>query len=145
MLTETAQVVAHEANGVWLKTLRTSACESCKAKSGCGQHAMAKLTDGERQERAAQIFVETEQQPAVGEWVTLAIPEAAMLRSAWAMYGIPLLILLVVVGGLNSLGVSEAGQMIAALVSLAIGLTLVRQLAQRWLSRSEMYPRIIDE
>ncbi|WP_158583868.1 SoxR reducing system RseC family protein [Salinibius halmophilus] len=144
MLTESAQVVAHEGDGVWLKTLRTSACESCKAKSGCGQHAMAKLTDGERQERATQIFVQAEPKPNIGDFVTVAIPESAMLRSAWTMYGIPMLLLLVVVGGLNMLGASELVQMLAAIVSLTAGLTIVRQLGQRWLSQSDMHPRIIE-
>lgn len=145
MLTESAQVVALESTGVWLKTMRTSACESCKAKSGCGQHAMAKLSDGERQERATQIFVETEQKPNIGDFVTVAIPEHSMLRSAWAMYGIPLLMLLLGVGISNVLGAPELMQVAVALLSLTAGLTMVRQISHHWLSQTDMHPRIIEE
>ena len=38
MVKEQGRVVAVEPDGVWIETLRRSACSSCAGKSGCGQH-----------------------------------------------------------------------------------------------------------
>lgn len=41
MLTETGRVIAIDDDGVWVETLKQSACHQCKARKGCGQKLLA--------------------------------------------------------------------------------------------------------
>ena len=48
MLTETGRVVAVDADGVWVETIRQSTCGSCAAQKGCGHGLMNRISDGHR-------------------------------------------------------------------------------------------------
>ena len=40
-IVETGRVVALEGAAVWVETIRSSACGSCAARSGCGHRTLA--------------------------------------------------------------------------------------------------------
>lgn len=137
MITETGQVVAESGSKVWVMTIRQSACQSCSARHGCGQKALATMSQG----KANQILVDNTLGARVGDQVTLAIGESALLGASLLVYALPLLML--VLGAMLGHWVSGHGDLPAlagALAGLAAGFVLVRYLMTR--SAGDWEPRM---
>ena len=94
MLTETGRVVAVEADGLWVETLRKSTCGSCTARSGCGHGLMNRLGEG----RSSYIRVLPGEGDIaackIDDEVRIGIPEELLLRGSLMVYVLPLLGLL---------------------------------------------------
>lgn len=127
MITESGKVIAIDGDRVWVQTIRNSACQSCAARHGCGQRALASATGG----RANQIRVSNRLNAQVGDEVMLAIDEAALLRASLLVYAVPLLLLVVgAVVGHQVSGGQDVAAMFGAVAGLGVGLVLARR-AQR--------------
>jgi len=94
--------------GVWVEGVQKSACNSCNARSGCGQHSLSKLG------RPMRLWVEGGEHLKVGQEVILSMPTSGLAISALLLYGLPLLAL--IAGA--SIGQSF-GDLYAALAGLA--------------------------
>ena len=94
MLTETARVIQRRGNRVELELLRASACGQCELRQGCGTGSLARLL----RRRARPLVIETDRECQPGDEVRLALPESALVSASLALYGLPLLGL--VLGGL---------------------------------------------
>lgn len=137
MITESGQVVAESGSKVWVMTIRQSACQSCSARHGCGQKALATMSQG----KANQILVDNTLGARVGDQVTLAIGESALLGASLLVYALPLLML--VVGAMLGHWIAGDGDLPAlagAVAGLAAGFILVRYLMSR--SAGEWEPRM---
>lgn len=86
MIEETGKVVALEGRMAWVETLRTSACDSCSAKSGCGHSALAKLGQNHVHMQAHSDLI-----LSVGDQVVIGVPEDVMVKSSLLAYLMPLL------------------------------------------------------
>lgn len=128
MITESGKVVAVIDEHAWVQTIRTSACQSCAARNGCGQKVLASATGG----RANQVRVFNSVNACVGEEVTLGIDESALLGASLLVYALPLLLMVAasMVGHHLSDG-SDFAAMSGALVGLASGFLVSRQLQRR--------------
>jgi sigma-E factor negative regulatory protein RseC len=138
VITETGKVVALSGDCVWVQTIRTSACQSCSARAGCGQRALAKVSGG----RANQILVANTVGARVGDEVVIGIDEQSLLLASLAVYGVPLaLMVLASIAAYRWLGASDAAAISGALVGLGAGFCWVR----RWQHRSgkRYQPRLI--
>lgn len=125
MIVETGKVVALKGDRVWVQTIRASACQSCAARSGCGQKVLAAATGG----RANQILVANTVSARVGDEVTIGIDEQALLGASLIVYAIPLLLMLVAtVLGHQLSGGQDSGAMLAAAGGLGLGFLVVRKL-----------------
>ncbi|MBO6849160.1 MAG: SoxR reducing system RseC family protein [Marinobacter sp.] len=127
MISESGKVVAVDGDRVWVQTIRNSACQSCSARQGCGQRALASATGG----RANQIRVLNRLNAQVGDDVMLAIEETALLRASLLVYAVPLL--LMVAGamiGHQLSGSEDLAAMVGAGLGLGGGFVLARR-AQR--------------
>lgn len=129
MITETGKVVAINGDRAWVQTIRTSACESCSARHGCGQRALAGVSGG----RANQVMVANSLGARVGDEVTVAIDESALLGASLLVYALPLL--LMVAGSVLGHQLS-AGHDGIAMLGAATGLTLGFLVASRRQSRT---------
>ena len=94
MLTETARVIQRHGNRVELELLRASACGHCELRQGCGTGALSRLL----RRRSRPLVIETDRDCQPGDEVRLALPESALVSASLALYGLPLLGL--VLGGL---------------------------------------------
>lgn len=124
MITETGKVVALKGDRAWVRTIRASACQSCSARSGCGQKVLASASGG----RANQVLVENVVGARVGDEVTLGIDEQALLGASVMVYAVPLM--LMVVGSLCGhflSGGGDAGAVAGALTGLTAGFLASRQ------------------
>lgn len=123
MITETGKVVAVHGDQIWVQTIQTSACQSCSARAGCGQRALAAVSGG----RANQILVENTAAARVGDEVVIGVDEQSLLTASLAVYGLPLMLMLTFSGlAHQGLGASEPMTILAALVGLGSGFGVVR-------------------
>lgn len=139
MITESGRVVAVDGSNIWVQTIRQSACNSCKARQGCGQRALAGVTGG----RANQVCVANALDARVGDEVTLAIKESALLGASVLAYALPLLLFVLgaIAGHLAGSG-SEVASMVGALAGLAVGFGLSRFLNGR--HESDYVPQLVN-
>lgn len=115
MITETGHVVAVEEGTVWVQTIRQSACQSCSARQGCGQRVLASVSGG----KANQVLVNNTLGARLGDEVTLAIAESALLGASLWVYALPLVLL--VVGTLLAQWLAPASELMA-MTGAAVGL-----------------------
>ncbi len=122
MILERGRVVAEKGNQVWVQTIRQSACQSCSARQGCGQRALASVTSG----RANQILVDNHLNARVGDEVTISIMESALLHASLWVYAVPLSALLVgAVSGHQLAPGSDGLAILLAGLGLGLGFLLV--------------------
>jgi sigma-E factor negative regulatory protein RseC len=128
VITETGKVVAVTGEHAWIQTIRTSACQSCAARNGCGQKVLASVTGG----RANQVRVVNSVDARVGEEVTLGIDESALLGASLLVYALPLLLMVAasMLGHYLSNG-SDFAAMSGAVAGLASGFLVSRKLQSR--------------
>ena len=128
MITESGRVVAVSGNTAWVQTIRQSACQSCSARSGCGQRVLAAASGG----RANQVQVLNTLNANVGDNVTLGIAEQALLQASLLVYALPLL-LMVAASMTASLLVpgSDGVAIVAAGLGLGTGFVVARLLQRR--------------
>nr|WP_297399005.1 SoxR reducing system RseC family protein [uncultured Marinobacter sp.] len=129
MITETGRVVAEKGNRVWVRTIRASACQSCAARSGCGQRVLATATGG----RANQVLVANTVGARVGDDVTIGIDEQALLGASLMVYALPLV--LMVLASIAGHQLSE-GSDLFAMAGAAIGLATGFLVSRQWQRRS---------
>lgn len=123
MITETGKVIALKEDQAWVQTIRQSACESCSARSGCGQRVLASATSG----RANQVLVRNTVDARVGDEVTLGIDEQALLGASLLVYALPLLLMaLASVAGHQLSGGADLGAIAGAVGGLTLGFVLGR-------------------
>ncbi|MGP4843561.1 SoxR reducing system RseC family protein [Marinobacter sp. 1Y8] len=128
MIEETGTVVALEGNEVWIQTIRQSTCGSCSARKGCGQKALASISDG----RANQVRVRNTLNVAVGQSVVIGIEESQLLRASLRVYAIPLvgLVAFALLAGAVWPD-SEAATIGAGVMGLGLGFGLLLMLSRR--------------
>ncbi|WP_288373165.1 SoxR reducing system RseC family protein, partial [uncultured Marinobacter sp.] len=116
MITETGKVVALKGDRAWVQTIRTSACQSCSARSGCGQRALASVSGG----RANQILVANTVDARVGDEVVIGVDEQSVLTASLAVYGLPLVLMVLgSIGAYRWLGATDLVAITGALAGLA--------------------------
>lgn len=131
------QVVVKElaAGGIWVEGVQASACESCQAKSGCGQQSLKKLG------RPVTLWVETSQKFSVGEEVSVELPDGAVAMSALVLYGIPLLGLALGAVIASRFDMPDWQTFLGASAGLAVGFAVARGLSERY--QEQWQPRLI--
>lgn len=128
MITESGRVIAEKGDCVWVQTIRASACQSCAARSGCGQKVLATATGG----RANQILVANTVHARVGDEVTIGIDERALLGASMLVYALPLVLMVIAsVLGHRLSGGQDAIAMLGAVIGLGSGFFAGRRLQAR--------------
>ena len=122
MIEERARVVSVNGGEVWVETVRSSACGTCSAKSGCGQELMRKLSGN----RALHFKIRYSGSVKPGDQVVLGLEEGFFLKSSLLIYGLPLFtFILAIIGGDLLLQWSELWVVAAGLLGLLLGFILL--------------------
>jgi len=146
MLTETGRVVAVDADGLWVETIRQSTCGTCAAKQGCGHSLLNRITDGKRSYIRVLPGRREPGDCSVDDQVRISIPEEVILRGSLIVYMLPLLGMLA--GAVAAVGLIPGSQDVLAALGAALGfglgLALVRWHA--WLHRDDrsLQPTLLE-
>lgn len=90
MLTETGVVSKIEADGVWVRSQRQSACGACQARSGCGQRLLYTVTGNSIDVFAKFPQGESFTALSVGDQVEIEVSENAIVNGSLLLYVLPL-------------------------------------------------------
>lgn len=125
MLKETGRVVAVEKDGLWVETLKQSACGACAARHGCGQKLLMTPSKSSNITFIKALFEDqsSQQDWAVGDNAILGVSENALVWAALIAYGIPLLFLVIGAYGGTKLG-SASSQELMSVVGAICGLLI---------------------
>lgn len=118
VIEEQGVVVANEPDHVVVEVLKTSACQSCKAKQGCGQAVLSQFGDEMKQAAKNHFLIPYHQPLPVGAGVTLEMSAEVVSKVALLLYIVPLLVGFVGMLFSNSAGLSEPWQLLVFLVCL---------------------------
>ncbi|MEN9465656.1 MAG: hypothetical protein RL217_1837 [Pseudomonadota bacterium] len=124
---EWVRVSAVQYDGIWVESQRHSACDSCNARSGCGQRSLAKLG------KTVSLWLPLPDTRTyqVGQSLELELPVGGLALSALMLYGLPLVVLILAV--LLAQGLASDWQVaLAGVVGLALGLLLGRFFSLRY-------------
>ena len=133
---EIVEVVEIGDGGIWVEGVQRSACGSCSARAGCGQHSLSKLG------RPVRLWVKSSQVFQVGQQVVLSLPQGSLALSALNMYGLPLIGLIAGAMAGYTTG-SEPASVITGLIGLGAGLWLARMIAHR--REKDWQPQILNQ
>ena len=123
MIEQQATVIEIEDDTIWLQAQRHSTCSQCQVKQGCGTGLLAKHVG----KRFSKIAVNKTTETTVGQVVTLAIPEQALLQGAALMYLLPLALLFLFSIVMRTFHMGEGVEILAGLVGLVVGFIWVKQ------------------
>lgn len=144
MILETGRIVAIETEGVWVETIRKSACGSCKAEKGCGQGLVNKW-DG----HSAYIWVLLEgRNPSeyqLGDEIQIGIPEDVIAKGALLVYLVPLITLVIATAVAHHYFVHEGITTLSGFAGLLLGGLIVRWHSWRNRLNSDLQPVLIDD
>ena len=94
MITERARVVAVAKGSVWVEMSWRSSCAACSANKGCGALILTRALGQRRFRMQAVNYLSLQ----VGDEVVVGIDAQVLLRSSFAVYLAPLLMLLLGAG-----------------------------------------------
>lgn len=120
-----ATVVAFRRDRVIVQTGRESACSACEVATNCGPSSLHKML-GKPDTRLELPF---EGELAIGQPVTLSVPESGLLTAAMLTYLLPLAGLIFATVIAASMGVSEDMTILSAGIGLAFGFLAARRVA----------------
>ena len=90
MIFETGIVVGKANSSVTVETIQKTACDSCAAQPGCGHSVLSQLTGNSVRIRALMGEFNTNE-VALGQSVTIAIPDHVVVKGSLFVYLVPLL------------------------------------------------------
>ena len=90
MIEETGTVVGVFKSEIIVEVLRTSACQSCSAKQGCGQAVLAEWGDSAKQQQKNHFKLPFKGQANIGDLVDLGMEHDTVTKVAIIVYAIPL-------------------------------------------------------
>lgn len=142
MLVEQGTIVEIGDSGLLVQVINQSTCGTCAAQKGCGQGVLAKYLSGSQFVRVALRHRPTSDFH-VGEQVELGIEESAMLRAAFLVYLVPLLLL--VAGAAIGNQFSELFAILLGLAGLIIGGIYVRKQGLKKVDDPRYSPVVVDD
>lgn len=141
MVEETGTVVEIRSNSIVVEVLKTSACQSCKAKQGCGQAVLSEWGHSDKQAQKNHFDIPTTQEANVGDRVVLGLPEDAVSSAAFLVYIVPLIVSFIALILTQRFVESEGVQLVV--MTLAFGLTflVLRAISSR--NQAQFVPEIL--
>ncbi len=140
MIEEAGIVMAIEQDGVWVATQRKTTCGSCSARMTCGQGLLTSLASDKKPHL---IKIQTDFTLREGDQVTLGVSEELLVRSAFLVYMLPLLIMFISALAVNALNVSEPWIIFAAALGFLAGALWVRRYSDRYIDTAAVQPVLL--
>ena len=149
MIYETGKILAIDDHQLWVETLKQSTCGTCAAQKGCGQSLWAKLGLSSRRQTAIPRSLAGDESIVsslvVGDTVTLAIEDNAVVKASLIAYLLPLVGLLFAVWVGSLLALTEPAVIGLSLIGLALGFLGVRLHAAIRVYYATYLPKITEK
>lgn len=129
--TAEARVVGWTTAGVRVALAATGGCGRCAARGGCGARWLLRRSDDRR-----ELEIDTEQRPAIGQTVTLALSRTSLVRASVLVYGLPLWLALGATLAANAQSPDHWSLPLVFIAGLALGGVVLRRHLRR---RAEAY------
>ncbi len=145
MIEERARVVAIEDEYALVETQRKSTCESCSLNKGCGTAVVSKALG----RAAVQLRAINHIDARVNQQVVIGIDERWLLKSSFAAYIVPLLLMLLCAGIGEMIAVrwwgtaSEGVTILGAVTGLFVGFAWLRRYTQKLRRKNLCQPEIL--
>ena len=139
MITEVGQVAKVQPDLVWVRTIQSSACGACQAKSGCGQHVLSRFVDSSR---LIPLLPNKELTLREGQSVEIGIGENVVVVTSLIAYVLPIVLLVVGAAAGAGLGASDFWSVSGALFGLACG-AFIGRFTLRFLNPAWFNPVLI--
>jgi len=141
MIKEQGTVVSVQPNAIVVEVLRSSACESCKARQGCGQAVLSEWGDAKLQQQKNHFKIPYTLKAEVGSIVDLGMEPDLISKVAVLVYITPLIFAFtgLIVGYLA--GFKEGVQLLIMLGSLTISYFLMSR--YRLGENPQLVPKIL--
>jgi len=128
MIEQTGKVVLVKDGFAWVESERTSTCQSCSAKKGCG----TSLLDNVFGQKRLAIKTLNSRNSMVGDHVVIGIHESTLIKSSLLMYLMPLLMMFVFAFFAEYVfNVSELLTVLSGLIGLIAGFFWVRNYSEK--------------
>lgn len=144
MVFERATVLAVEPGVAWLAAQQRSACDSCRAQSGCGQAVLSRLMRRDSQAVRALLSPELQSRVTVGSEVTVAIPMHTVVLGSLFIYLLPIVGLLLGAALASAVGLAEPVVALGGLVGLIGGGVLVRFISKLVNTHPSVQPSVVE-
>lgn len=138
MLLQPGRIDSINGHRVSVSVARTSPCERCASGRGCG---LGLGDPGRRTPATLELELPAGLPVAVGDPVTVAIGEPAVLRAALIVYGMPAAGLVAGAAVAAAFGLGEMAAVAVSLAGFGLACLLARRSACRALPRCE--PRLL--
>ena len=144
MLEATGTVISVDNQFAWVELQRTSSCGQCHVE-GCGNAVLAQAL----KQQAVHLQITNHLAAKVGDTVIVGQQEAALLKSAFIMYLLPLLSALFFGVGYTVLAelwqwpVVELFTMTTTVIGFVLGLLIVRSIAAKMRSHTKFQPVLL--
>lgn len=143
MIEEQGRIVAVESDCLWVETVEKSTCGSCAAEKGCGTSTLSKYLG---KTNFIRVLLEGRESKhyAVGDSVTIGIPEDVLVKSSLFVYLLPLVMM--VFGAIlgEAWFVTDLATLIGLVVGLGLGAVIVRVHAFLHRDDRRVQPILID-
>ncbi len=146
MLVERGVVSLVDANSITVNCRSKIDCLRCAEGKGCGGGILARWL-GDRQFSVKSFYDSSSQFPKIGDFVAIAIPANRIVKLAAIMYGIPLLLMIVllVIQVTIFSDLPEPGVIALAILALFIGFKVSSSLVEKANANGLMLPTLIDQ
>ena len=138
MMREWATVVAWQDGMATLRCYQSSACSSCSASSACGFQILNKI----KRNNVIEFQLPIEQSLEIGQRVEIGINEMNVLHSAFWIYLVPLLGLIIGATFANTLFSSNLSAILGALIG-GISCFLVAKAYVKRLEQRRLYQPVV--
>ena len=146
MIFEAGIVVSKANNSVMVETIQKTACDSCAAQPGCGHSVLSKLTGNSVRIRVLMGEFNANE-VALGQSVTIGIPDHVVVKGSLFVYLVPLLGSLIgawVMGSFHKSVALDLMSIMGAAVGLISGGIFVRLRSQKGQDESESNPILYE-
>lgn len=90
LMTETGFVVGVQQSQLIIQVQRQSGCQACQSQKDCGTGAISRFLG----QKLVHVTVDNTLNARLGDKVTLAVEEGAVLRGSFWLYALPLLVMM---------------------------------------------------
>ncbi|AWB67061.1 hypothetical protein C2869_11725 [Saccharobesus litoralis] len=138
MLYENATFIERiDKHTIWVETQIKTSCNACQHNSECGTGVIAKsLTP--KSNRVKALCSHT---LAPKQQVVLQVSEQNMLAGAFVLYGLPLIMMILLMLAIEWLLQNELASIVAGFIGLALGLFMAKGISKKF----NPYPQVVEQ